>query len=174
MLSLVYIFSAHNNYLALSALKDDLEVLHCSSNGSHGAIFARFQLAPTARRQHPMPLLGSNRGAEVANGSMDPDRACLNRLGSSEAGHEVLDARSPRAKITIFTYFARFQLAPTARRQHPMPLLGSNRASEVANGSMDPDRACLTVVLSYLLAYFFLEDHIVMFEDEVLYCIYLV
>ncbi len=51
----------------------------------------------------PMPLLGSNRAAEVANGSMDPDRACLKHLGSSEAGHQVLDARSPRDRKWQFS-----------------------------------------------------------------------
>ena len=33
MLSPMYIFSAHNIRLALSALHDDLEALHCSSDG---------------------------------------------------------------------------------------------------------------------------------------------
>ena len=35
MLSPMYIFSAHNIRLALSTLHDDLEALHCSSDGSN-------------------------------------------------------------------------------------------------------------------------------------------
>ena len=48
MLSLVYIFSAHNNCLALSALHGDLEALHCSSDGPNmgplgGPLLGKFE-----------------------------------------------------------------------------------------------------------------------------------
>ena len=49
MLSLVYIFSAHNNRLTLSALHDGLEALHCSSDGPN--------MAPLGG-----PLLGKSEG----------------------------------------------------------------------------------------------------------------
>ena len=49
MLSPMYIFSAHNNRLTLSALHDGLEALHCSSDGP--------SMAPLGG-----PLLGKSEG----------------------------------------------------------------------------------------------------------------
>ena len=40
MLSPMYIFSAHNIRLALSALHGDLDALHCSPNEPHAALAA--------------------------------------------------------------------------------------------------------------------------------------
>ena len=61
------------------------------------------QLAPTARRQQPMPLLGSNRASNLANGSMDPDRAWLHSFCRSEPYHKVLDVKRERKSSQIFT-----------------------------------------------------------------------
>ena len=55
MLSPMYIFSAHNIRLALLALHDDLEALHCSSdepNMRRGRVSARQGRGPRRRRVH--------------------------------------------------------------------------------------------------------------------------
>ena len=60
-------------------------------------------VAPAARRQQPMPLLGSNRASDLANGSMDPDRAWLHSFCRSEPYHKVLDVKRERKSSQIFT-----------------------------------------------------------------------
>ena len=61
-------------------------------------------VAPAARRQQPMPLLGSNRASDLANGSMDPDGAWLHSFCRSGPYHKVLDVKRERKSSQIFTY----------------------------------------------------------------------
>ena len=50
-----------------------------------------------------MLLLGGNRASDLANGSMDPERAWLHSFCRAESHHKVLDVKRERKLPQIFT-----------------------------------------------------------------------